>query len=168
MSCDLQRGCYFTAAQFTIGESSIHKIARMKLTLQVLDERFAVVRLASGAGLPWWAATSEGLLSVTRTADETSIVCEDRLVPAGVQAERGFAALRVVGNVPFEATGVLASIAAPLAHGGVSIFVISTFDTDYLLVRAASLDSAVRLLRDAQFGVIYQTPPRSGSDSEPE
>jgi hypothetical protein len=126
----------------------------MKLTLQVLGGRFAVVRLASGAGLPWWAATSEGLLSVTRTADETSIVCEDRLVPGGVQAERGFAALRVTGTVPFEATGVLASMAVPLAEGGVSIFAISTFDTDYLLIREASLDSAIRFLREAGHSVV--------------
>ena len=125
----------------------------MKLTLQVLGGRFAVVRLASGAGIPWWAATSEGLLSVTRTADETSIVCEDRLVPAGVQAERGFAALRVVGTVPFEATGVLASIVVPLADRGVSILAIATFDTDYVLVRVKNLGVALQALREAGHSV---------------
>ena len=132
----------------------------MKLTLQVLDGRFAVVRLASGAGIPWWAATSDGLLSVTRTVDETSIVCEDRLVPAGVQAERGFAALRVVGTLPFSATGVLACIVVPLADAGVSIFAISTFDTDYVLVREASLDVTISALRGAghEIGVRLQFP----------
>lgn len=98
---------------------------------------------------------------MTRTADETSIVCEDRLVPSGVQAERGFAAVRVVGTLPFSATGVLASMAVPLADGGVSIFAISTFDTDYLLVRESSLDTAVQLLREA--GHAFSD---SGSDSE--
>lgn len=123
------------------------------LSLRLLDSRFAIIRLPSGAGLPWWAASSEEFLSVTCTADETSIVCDARQVPAGVRAEREFRALRVDGTLPFEATGVLASLAVPLADGGVSIFAISTFDTDYLLVRETSLDSALRLLRGAGHSV---------------
>ena len=132
------------------------------LSLRFIPQRLAIVRLPPNVGLPWWAATSQGLLSVTRTPDETSIVCEDRLVPDDAQAERGFAALRVVGTLPFSATGVLASMAVPLADGGVSIFAISTFDTDYLLVRESSLDTAMQILREAghQFS-------NSGSDSEP-
>jgi len=120
----------------------------MSLTLLVLEGRFAIVRLSPDAGLPWWAATSEGLLSFTRSAEETSLICEERVVPADAQAERGFRALRVAGTLPFDATGVLASLAAPLADGGVSIFAISTFDTDYLLVRETSLSAAVRALRE--------------------
>jgi hypothetical protein len=125
----------------------------MPLTLQLLEGTFAVVRLPPGAGLPWWAANTEGLLSFTRTSAETSIVCDDSRVPAGVQAERGFRALRVEGPLSFSAVGVLASIAQPLAEAGVSIFVISTFDTDYLLVQAATLDHSVRALRDAAHSV---------------
>jgi len=125
----------------------------MPLTLQLLAGTFAVVRLPPGAGLPWWAANSEGFLSFTRTSAETSIVCDDRRVPAGVQAERGFRALRVEGPLSFSAVGVLASIAQPLAEAGVSIFVISTFDTDYLLVQAATLNRSVRALRDAGHSV---------------
>ena len=125
----------------------------MSLTLALLDGQFAIVRLSPGAGLPWWAATSEGLLSLTRTADETSIVCEEHRVPPEAQAERGFRVLRVAGTISFEATGVLASIAGPLAVGGVSIFTISTFDTDYLLVRETKLSAALRLLREAGHSV---------------
>ena len=80
-------------------------------------------------------------------------MCEDHLVPAGIQAERGFAALRVKGTLPFSATGVLASVVVPLADGGVSIFAISTFDTDYVLVREASLDVAINALRGAGLAV---------------
>lgn len=125
----------------------------MSLSLKILDGRFAVVRLPAGAGLPWWAATSEGLLSLTRTPEETSVVCDEQRVPRAAQAERGFRALRVVGTLPFSATGILASIAAPLAEGGVSIFVISTFDTDYVLVQEASLDNSIRALREAGHSV---------------
>ena len=125
----------------------------MSLTIYVLEGRFAIVRLSADAGLPWWAAMSEGLLSFTRSMDETSIICDERLVPADAQAERGFRALRVAGTLPFDAIGVLASMAVPLANGGVSIFAISTFDTDYILVREASLDNAVRVLREAGHSV---------------
>ena len=69
-------------------------------------------------------------------------------MPADAQAERGFAALRVAGIVPFEATGVLASIAVPLSEHGVSILAIGTFDTDWVLVRANDLSVAVRALRE--------------------
>jgi hypothetical protein len=124
------------------------------ISLQVLDGQFAIVRLRAGAGLPWWAASSDELLSFTRTADETSLVCEAGRVPAGLKAETGFRALRVEGTLPFSATGVVASIASPLADVGVSIFTISTFDTDYVLVREASLDDAVRVLRKAGHSVI--------------
>ena len=125
----------------------------MSLTLHVLEGRFAIVRLSPGAGLPWWAATSEGLLSFTRSAEEASIICEARRVPADAQAERGFRALRVAGPLPFDAIGVLASVAVPLANGGVPILAISTFDTDYVLVREASLDNAIRALREAGHSV---------------
>ena len=125
----------------------------MSLTLQVLAGRFAIVRLSPDAGLPWWAATSDGLFSFTRSTEETSMICEERLVPSDAQAERGFRALRVAGTMPFDAIGVLASMAVPLANGGVSIFAISTFDTDYVLVREASLDNAVRVLLEAGHSV---------------
>ena len=81
--------------------------------------------------------------------EETSVVCEAQLVPEGVRAERGFRALRVEGTVPFSANGVLAAIATPLANARIPIFVVSTFDTDYVLVREWEIESAVAALREA-------------------
>ena len=81
--------------------------------------------------------------------EETSVVCEARLVPEGVRAERGFRALRVEGTVPFSANGVLAAIATPLANARIPIFVVSTFDTDYVLVRESEVGNAVAALREA-------------------
>src|SRR5687768_17266213 len=103
------------------------------ISLQVLGARFAIVRLPANAGLPWWAASSKDLLSFTRTGDETSVVCDAERVPEGVQAQADFRAIRVEGTLPLEAIGVLASLANPLASAGVPIFVISTYDTDYIL-----------------------------------
>ena len=118
-------------------------------TIHALPQEFAVVRLAAGAGLPWWAATSDGVLAWVRTDDEVSLVCEQRLVPQDVRAEPGYRALRVAGALPFHAIGVLASLAVPLADAGVPIFVVSTFDTDYILVPGTQLTDAVSALRRA-------------------
>ena len=122
------------------------------LSLTLLDPVLAVARLPAGAGLPWWAAGSS-FLSLTRTAEETSVVCEARLVPDNVRGERGFRALRVDGTLPFHETGVLVSLATPLAIAGVPIFVLSTFDTDYILVSEPRLGDAVGALRKAGHSV---------------
>ena len=108
----------------------------MTLVLRPIPGDFAVARLAADAGWPHWATTSVGLLSITRTAHETSVVCEARLVPATVVAERGFAAWAVQGPLPFTAVGVVAALAEALARAAIPIFVIATHDTDVVLVPA--------------------------------
>lgn len=119
------------------------------LTLDVLPEPFAVVRLAADAAVPEWARGGGALVSVTRTAGELSIVCPEAAVPPDLPAQRGFRGLRVRGPLDFAAVGVLASLAAPLAAAGVSLFALSTYDTDYLLVRAADLERALAALAGA-------------------
>jgi len=88
-------------------------------------------------------------LSITRTADELSIVSLIDAVPAGAPAETGWRCLQVVGPLSFELTGVVASLSVPLAEARVPIFVVSTYDTDYLLIRSHDLDRACATLRDA-------------------
>jgi hypothetical protein len=119
------------------------------LSLDVLTTRFAIVRLPADAGLPWWAADSSGRLSLTRTSDETSIVCESDRVPAGVQAERGYKTFRVKGPLPLDDTGVLASLSEPLARASLPVFVISTYDTDYLLIHESFVSRSSEVLRQA-------------------
>jgi hypothetical protein len=118
----------------------------MKLT--VLEGEFAVARLNPTDAIPPWA-TRGSFSSVTRTAEEASVVCAAAGLPANVQAEHGWRCLRVAGRLDFSLTGVLASIANPLAAAGLSIFVVSTYDTDYVLVREASLGLALENLRCA-------------------
>jgi hypothetical protein len=115
------------------------------MTLARVPGRFAVARLAPDAPIPAWA-TSGSLTSITRTADELSIVCDDEAVPNGVYAMRDFAALRVLGIIDFAVVGVLASLTRVLAEAAVSVFVFSTFDTDYLLVRTGDLDRAKKAI----------------------
>jgi uncharacterized protein len=118
------------------------------MRLIVLPDEFAVSRLGPAAALPSWAAAAP-ISSTTRTAEELSIVCVASHVPSHVTAERGWRCLRVAGKLDFSMTGVLASIAGPLAEAGVSIFAISTYDTDYILVRAHSLPAAIAALTAA-------------------
>jgi uncharacterized protein len=118
------------------------------LTLSVLPETLAVCRLGPDAALPAWAGAGD-FRAVTRTATELSIVCRDASVPAAVTANRGWRAIAVDGTLDFALTGVLAALASPLAAAGVSIFAISTYDTDYLLVKEETLAEAIAALSAA-------------------
>jgi hypothetical protein len=118
-----------------------------RLTLALLTGGYAVCRLPADAPVPAWAAGE--LVSVTRTADELSVVSLEGGVPADVRVERGWRCLRVAGTLGFELVGVLAALLAPLAGAGVGVFALSTFDTDYLLVKEADLARAVAALRAA-------------------
>ena len=118
------------------------------LELDLLPERFAVVRLGPARGCPEWALDS-GWLSVTTTADETSVVCHERVVPRAAEAERGLRCLRVRGPLPFSQTGILEALARPLAAAGIPIFAISTYETDHLLVADARLEAAFEALSTA-------------------
>ncbi|HLK04473.1 MAG TPA: ACT domain-containing protein [Candidatus Acidoferrum sp.] len=119
-----------------------------QLTITVHPELFGICRLEPGAEIPVWA-NSEKFVTVTRTASELSIVCEEARIPEGPMAERGRRLLQVEGVLPFSLTGVLAAIAAPLAEAHVSIFAVSTYDTDYLLVSDADLERAIQVLEAA-------------------
>ena len=112
----------------------------------MLDGLFGVCRLESDAPIPSWAHGGP-FSSITRTADELSVVCPQDVVPEGVTYEPDWRCLRVAGTIAFSAVGVLASLTAPLTEAGISVFAISTFDTDYLLVKGEDLERAVAVLR---------------------
>ncbi len=127
------------------------------LTLSVLADRFAIVRLAPGDELPGWAF--EGPFgSVTATEDEVSIVCAEASIPGGVLHEGGWRCLGVVGQLDFSLAGVIDSLAAPLAAAGVPIFLISTYDSDYLLVKDDRLERATQALAEAGHTVSPHVP----------
>jgi len=116
--------------------------------LLTLDELYAIVRLHPDAGLPEWVTVGP-FWSATRSDTELSVVCRQDDVPPGTSAERGWCALEVAGPLDFSLTGVVASLVSPLAEVAVPIFVLSTFDTDYLLVREPDLAAAVEALEAA-------------------
>lgn len=122
--------------------------------LVVLQPDFAVCRFGPEAPLPAWVDQS-GFWSASRTPDELSIICEEGQVPAGVSSEKSFSCLKVVGPLEFSAVGVLASLTAALAAAGISLLAISTFDTDYLLVRQPELPDAIDALREGGHSVHF-------------
>jgi hypothetical protein len=117
----------------------------MDLQLQVIDGVFAVCRLSAEEAVPTWAMQGS-FWSVTKTSDELSIVVLQDRVPQAVRAERDWCMLKVAGPLDFALTGILSALTTPLAEAGVSIFAISTFDTDYLLVKEAKLEQAKEVL----------------------
>ena len=118
---------------------------RALLTLTVLPDRYAVCRLDSKAPFPAWA-TDGDFVCIARTQDELSIVCLERNVPAGTNNEPGWRTLKCEGPLDYSLTGIVASLAEPLAEAGVPIFPIATHDTDYILVKERHLETATRAL----------------------
>jgi hypothetical protein len=116
--------------------------------LRTLPDLYAIFRLDPDASVPDWVYDSP-FWSVTRSDSELSIVCAEEDLPDETRAERGWSALELVGPLDFTLTGVVASLVSPLAEDGVPIFILSTFETDYLLVRENDLTRAVESLRTA-------------------
>jgi hypothetical protein len=117
-------------------------------SLTILPDPLAVCRLPRGSALPDWARAGS-LCAVTWTRSETSVVCPAHAVPPDLPSEGPWRAIELAGPLDFGLTGVLLSIAQPLAEAGVSIFAVSTHDTDYVLVKATSLDRAIAALEAA-------------------
>lgn len=123
-------------------------MASRALQLIVVPERLAVVRLEPHAAVPSWARAG-AFVSVTRTEDELSIVCPASAVPAEVPCEGPFARIQVRGPLAFSETGVLVSLALPLSEAGISLFALSTYDTDHILVAEEDCDRALEALEAA-------------------
>jgi hypothetical protein len=115
-------------------------------TLHQFPEKLVVARLAPGAEVPAWAESSS-LFSITATATETSIVCAGRSVPKKVPHAGPFTAFQVEGPLDFELTGVLSALLAPLAEAEISVFTLSTYDTDWVLVPIGKADAAAEAWR---------------------
>ena len=122
---------------------------RPHLPLELLPDTLAICRFDAEARVPEWTGQSRRFLTVSRTAEELSITAVQSAVPRDTRCERDYRAFRVRGPLPLDLIGILAAIADPLAEAGLSIFAISTFDTDYVLVKSRDLPAAVEALERA-------------------
>jgi hypothetical protein len=127
-------------------------VAKRSFDLSLLAETFTICRLAPEAVVPEWATQGQ-FFSITRTGDELSVIAESALVPERWRPEESWRVMKVHGPFNLSEVGVLAALVAPLAAAGVSVFTISTFDTDYLLVQCNQLREAVAGLRNASHTV---------------
>ena len=117
-------------------------------TLSLFPETFATCRLEKGTHLLPWVRT-EPFCSITNTPDELSIVCPAGPVPTDVQADRDWRCFKLHGPFEFSLVGILNSITVPLAQANIGIFAISTYDTDYVLVKEHNLQQAISVLTEA-------------------
>ena len=118
---------------------------RALLTLTVLRGRYAISKLDAAAEVLSWAGEGE-FVTVTRTPTELSIVCPEDKVPPGISHVQGWRVLKCEGPLDWALTGIVSSLAEPLAEANIAIFPIATHDTDYLLVREPQLEHAIRAL----------------------
>ena len=118
------------------------------MTLTILPQTLSIARLQATEDIPSWA-TQSPFFCITRTSDELSIVASEEVIPSDIQQEKGWRALKLHGPIAFSEVGVLNSLTKPLAEAGISIFAISTFDTDYVLVKEENLSRAIDVLSSA-------------------
>jgi hypothetical protein len=118
------------------------------ISLKKLEGSYVISRLGPADGVPPWA-DGEGFVSISRTEDELSIVCLQSRVPAGTRQDPGWTCFRLVGPFAFGETGIVLSVIQPLSKNGIGIFVVSTFDSDHLLVKLEDADRARILLVEA-------------------
>ncbi|MEZ6037859.1 MAG: ACT domain-containing protein [Planctomycetota bacterium] len=127
---------------------------------EVHPDRLAIARLAAGSPLPAWAepADAAAFVTVSQTRNELSIVCAQRQVPQGVRCERDKVMFGIAGVVPMTTIGLLAGLCARLAEAAVPVFVVSTYDTDYLLVSADRFAAARSVLEAAGHRFVGELP----------
>jgi hypothetical protein len=128
------------------------KLEQTNLVLTVLEETFSIHRLAPDASLP--EAISEcDFYSLSKTADELSLVCSEHLAVKSEKQSPDWKCLKVAGPLDFKLTGILAGITDVLAKERISVFAISTFDTDYILIKKQNLTNAVSALERAGYQI---------------
>jgi hypothetical protein len=120
-------------------------MTKKHLEIRLLAPRMAICRLEPNSDLPAWVK-GDSFCTITRTDEELSIVCPEAAVPGSVFCDQGWRCLKIKGPLDLSETGVLYALARPLAEAEISIFALSTFNTDYLLVKEKDLERAIRVL----------------------
>ncbi|MFT8312984.1 MAG: ACT domain-containing protein [Clostridium sp.] len=129
-------------------------MSKEALTMKLLKEKFGVCKLDKDELIPEWIKNSQ-FYSITKTADELSIVCSQDSIPGEVKCEKDWRILKVEGPLDFSLIGILSSITTILAQKEISIFAISTYDTDYILVKNKDIDNAINALSDEKYIITY-------------
>ncbi len=124
-----------------------------KLNLRLLKDTYGVCRLNKDDSIPSWVFNGE-FFSITKTDDELSIVCQENNIPSGIKYEKCWKVLKIEGPLDFSLVGILSKISSLMAVNNISIFAISTYDTDYILIKKEKIDSAINILEKDLYNVI--------------
>lgn len=125
----------------------------MNIQMRKLDGAYAIVQLPPAAAIPAWC-DGDGFVSISRGDDELSVVCLKERVPGAIANDGEWACLKLIGPFAFDETGIILSVVMPLSQNDIGIFVVSTFNGDYLLVQNSDLHSAIALLTEAGHSVL--------------
>ena len=125
----------------------------MSLKLELMKGQYGICRLDTKDTIPTWCQKGE-FYSITKTADELSIVCLEDYIPNEIQAEKEWRIFKILGPLDFSLVGILSKISTLLAESKMSIFALSTYDTDYILVKQSTTLEAINQLRQAGYHVI--------------
>ncbi|MPQ32218.1 ACT domain-containing protein [Clostridium estertheticum] len=125
------------------------------LTMKLLNEKFSVCRLNKNEQIPEWVKNSS-FYSISKTSDELSIVCSQDIIPSNIKCEKDWRILKVEGQLDFSLIGIISSISTILALKRISIFAVSTYDTDYILVKNKDIDNAILALSNERYEIINQ------------
>jgi len=122
------------------------------LTLRLMPWQLSVMRLPMGTPHEW--ASSGAFYTITQSPDELSVICETRLIPPGTVHSSGWEVIKVDAILDFSLVGIVAQLSSALAEAGISIFAISTYNTDYILVKAADTQQALETLRQTGYDIL--------------
>ena len=125
----------------------------IKLTMSLMKDKYAVCRLSKEQRIPAWAYEGE-FFSITRTPEELSIVCLQGNVPEGIKCEFEWRMLKIEGPLDFSLIGILSKISSLLAQNSISIFAVSTYDTDYILVKEKDISNAIKVLSEDNYNIV--------------
>ena len=125
-------------------------VGKTQLNLNILEGSFSIHRLSPNDGIPKEIYRNP-CYSITRTDEEISVVCSSSVPLDSEKSETGWSCIKILGPLDFSLTGILADIASVLAKAEISIFAVSTFDTDYVLIKSEKLQSAKKALQQAEY-----------------
>ena len=124
-----------------------------KLNMKLLEGKYGVCRLSTDEAVPSWAFKGE-FFSITKTEDELSIVCLEENISEKIKSEKGWRVLKVEGPLDFSLVGILSKISGLMAKNNISIFAISTYDTDYILIKDENIKKAIKVLNEDYYNVM--------------
>lgn len=124
-----------------------------KLTIKLLKEKYVVCRLNKNEAIPSWALQGD-FYSITKTEDELSIVCLQDNIIDNIKCEKDWRVLKIEGPLDFSLVGILSKISTLMANNSISIFAVSTYDTDYILIKEKDINRAIKVLNNDNYEVI--------------